>query len=496
MIFSDAIFLCVFLPFVYLIHLFFVFIKSRQSHLLFLVISSLLFYLWWDVNNLSVFAFSIFTNFVFGILIEKYNRNVKLLFASVTFNVLYLVFFKYINLLIPSNQLNIVLPLAISFFTFHQIAYLVDIYRYGNAEKKFLNYLFFVSFFPHLVAGPILNYRDIRIQLEERAYNKVSIHQAIQGLSLLIIGLVKKTIIADLLAAPLSNAVFAQADANITFDSFTAIAGILAFYLQIYFDFSGYSDMAIGLGILFGIKFPVNFNSPYLASSILEFWRKWHISLSRFLKDYIYIPLGGSKKGEIVHYINIMITMLIGGIWHGANWTFLAWGGMHGLMMIVNQFLIYRGYIGKQKNSNKLNVILGIVTTNIIVALLWVLFRAQDFTSAATLYQSLITGFDLHSITDLLRRTYEMDGSYSKIISKNINLILLQRYQNLILPILFLITTASLFRVNNSQNYITTVPTSPIKMLNILLMSMMVMLVLFLQMNSNSLVNPFIYFQF
>jgi D-alanyl-lipoteichoic acid acyltransferase DltB (MBOAT superfamily) len=269
------------------------------------------------------------------------------LFAGVAANLILLGYFKYagffaeiINDLSGSkiNFGNIVLPLAISFFTLQQISYLVDAYR-GEAEKiDFLSYAASVSFFPHLIAGPIVRYRDLIPQFSpgpiDKAYNLTDLGV---GLTIFFIGLFKKVILGDT-SAMHANIAFAAVSAGNSLTFLEAWGAVLAFSFQIYFDFSGYSDMAIGLGRIFGIRLPINFNSPLKAVNFIDFWRRWHITLTDFIRDYIYFPLGGSRKGVARQYLNIMIIMLILGLWHGAKWSFVIWGGIHGLYIVINHF--------------------------------------------------------------------------------------------------------------------------------------------------------------
>jgi D-alanyl-lipoteichoic acid acyltransferase DltB (MBOAT superfamily) len=261
----------------------------------------------------------------------------------VALNLALLCYFKYTNFIFDSiNTLtgaplpfvNIVLPLGISFFTFQQIAYLVDVMRGAKVERDIVSYTLFVSFFPHLIAGPLVHHAEMIPQFKRGRSGRSAVLAA-RGLAIFAAGLFKKVVIADNLAQFVSP-VFAHLDAGGGVTTPWAWLATLAYTLQIYFDFSGYSDMAIGLALLFGIRLPVNFRSPYKAASIIEFWRRWHITLSRFLRDYLYIPLGGNRLGEQRRYFNLMLTMLLGGLWHGAGWNFLIWGGLHGLYLCAN----------------------------------------------------------------------------------------------------------------------------------------------------------------
>ncbi len=306
------------------------------------------FYAWWRVDFLALLLGSTIVNFAIGTAIT--NRHCEgrttrpLLIAGLTFNLALIAGFKYAGLLAASaNDLfafgipipHLFLPLAISFFTFEQISYLVDAAAGRAPRYSFLNYALFVSFFPHLIAGPIIRHNDLIPQFDTSRDNNKRSDDIAVGMTLFTIGLAKKTLIADNLA-PFSDAVFSAAHHGAAIGAADAWMGTLFFAFQIYFDFSGYSDMALGSACLFGIRLPMNFNSPYKAASIIEFWRLWHISLSTFLRDYLYIPLGGNRHGSVRRYINLFLTMLLGGLWHGANWTFVIWGGLHGFYLIVN----------------------------------------------------------------------------------------------------------------------------------------------------------------
>lgn len=294
----------------------------------FLIFASLCFYSYWDVKNLPILIFSILVNYIIAHFLEK-KHSKKLLFLGIAFNLLYLGYFKYTDFFI-SNMDNflgmnldlqhITLPLGISFFTFTQTAYLVDVYRGETKEYAKSDYLLFVTIFPHLIAGPILYHKDMIPQFSKLENYKVNYKNIYYGLLWFTIGLFKKVIIADKLAV-WANTAFNNYEKLTTVDAWF---GSLAYTLQLYFDFCGYSEMAIGLGLMFNYNLPINFNLPYRACSIIDFWRRWHMTLSAFLKNYLYIPLGGNRNGH--HMRNILVTMLLGGLWHGAGWTFVMWG--------------------------------------------------------------------------------------------------------------------------------------------------------------------------
>ncbi|MGB5338552.1 MAG: MBOAT family protein [Gammaproteobacteria bacterium] len=285
---------------------------------------------------------------------------------------------------------HIVLPLAISFFTFQQIAYLVDAYKGITQEYRFSHYALFVTFFPQLIAGPIVHHKEMLPQFMHRDTLSPKLENVSIGLSIFFIGLFKKAVLADGVA-PYGSSVFDAAAAGETLSFFVAWGGALAYTMQLYFDFSGYSDMAIGAARLFGIRLPLNFHSPYKATSIIEFWRRWHMTLSRFLRDYLYIPLGGSRHGKARRYFNLMATMLLGGLWHGAGWTFIAWGGLHGLYLVVNHAWHWlrriSSYTGTE--SSRTGKLVAWLITFVAVVAGWVFFRATDFHSAIAILEGM-----------------------------------------------------------------------------------------------------------
>jgi D-alanyl-lipoteichoic acid acyltransferase DltB (MBOAT superfamily) len=290
------------------------------------------------------------------------------------------------------------LPLAISFYTFQQIGYIVDCYRGGVPKYGWWQYVLFVSFFPQLIAGPILRHKEIFSQYNKATFGIFSINNISLGFGIFALGLFKKTVIGDNLGR-FSDALFAGAGSDLTLSFFESWAAALFFSFQIYFDFSGYSDMAVGLGRMFNIRLPFNFESPYRSSNIIDFWRRWHITLGRFLRSYLYIPLGGSRSGLFKHSANLLIVMCLGGIWHGAGWTFLAWGGYHGvLLMICHLISRYRMSHSRASNLGKESVfhnMLSVSATFLLVTIGWILFRAPDFSSAYNIVLGLL---GLHGI--------------------------------------------------------------------------------------------------
>jgi D-alanyl-lipoteichoic acid acyltransferase DltB (MBOAT superfamily) len=394
MLFNSFEFIMVFLP---VVLSGFYLIGNRGRHrvaIAWLVMASLFFYAWWNPAYLGLILFSVLFNYAFGLLLSggsvPYQR--LLLATGIAINLGLLGYFKYANFFVDNLnavagtdfQLSrIILPLAISFFTFQQIAFLVDSYRRETHEFSFLHYCLFVTFFPQLIAGPIVHHREMLPQFVSDTIYRFDLQRIMIGLSVFIIGLSKKVLIADTLS-DYASPVFAAADSQLTLTFFESWGGVLAYTFQLYFDFSGYSDMAIGLAFLFGIVLPVNFFSPYKSLSIIEFWRRWHMTLSRFLKDYVYIPLGGNRKGSLNRYRNLFLTMLIGGVWHGAGWTFVIWGGLHGLFLMINHaWLGIKTYTGLDRlGSNRLTQLPAFVLTFTSVVVAWVFFRAESLDGA------------------------------------------------------------------------------------------------------------------
>ncbi|WP_317202951.1 MBOAT family O-acyltransferase [Janthinobacterium sp.] len=355
-----------------------------------LAAASLFFYAYWDLRFLPLLLLSVVVNYRASGAIAAAPagapRRRRRLWAALAFNLGALAYFKYANFFVAGvNSLGaglpapeIVLPIGISFFTFTQIAFLVDVYRDAVRERRFLDYLLFVSYFPHLIAGPVLHHKEMMPQFADPANARPRAANFAVGLSIFVVGLAKKVLIADNLA-PMVAPVFA---AGAHPQLLEAWIGALAFTFQLYFDFSGYSDMAIGLSLLFGVKLPLNFASPYKSANIRDFWRRWHMTLSRFLRNYLYIALGGGRAGPWLRCRNLMLTMLLGGLWHGAGWTFIVWGGLHGLYLVLHQG--WRRLAGDAPPRWW-----GAPLTFLAVLLAWVLFRAPDLATAADILGAL-----------------------------------------------------------------------------------------------------------
>ncbi len=341
---------------------------SYAASVLWLVLASLFFYAFWNAAYLWLLVPSIVINYGLGRALDAHPAGLskKLLLAlGVGANLAVLLYFKYAGFLVANIDLlfgsglalgSIVLPLGVSFITFQKIAYLVDAYRGRARDPSFIRFALFVSFFPQLIAGPIVHHAEIMPQLQPAHLKGVRAASVAAGLALFAFGMLKKVVLADGIA-PTANLAFGDAAQGIEPGFSAAWAGALAYTLQLYFDFSGYSDMACGLALLFGVRLPANFYSPYKARSIIDFWRRWHITLSRFLRDYLYIPLGGNRRGPTRRYVNILLTMTLGGLWHGAGWTFVLWGLYHGVLLLVNH--AWRSWRG----SNLLAAPLGLLLT-------------------------------------------------------------------------------------------------------------------------------------
>lgn len=389
MLFHSQAFLLLFLPLC--LALYYALAHSRTARKWLLILASLVFYGYWDVRFIPLLVGSVCVNWLFARAFGRTPRR-AVVAAGVAVNLLIIGVFKYADFFGDSlaaltgwqhEPWNVVLPLGISFFTFQQISYLVDLRHKGAPVYAFTDYALYVTFFPQLIAGPIVRHNEIIFQfalspLRDGLYERLS-----RGVTLLVIGLLKKVVLADSLALVADPLFSLAADGTgLTMAEGWTAAG--AFGLQIYFDFSGYSDMAIGLGLLFGFGLPVNFNAPYVATSIRDFWRRWHITLSRFLRDYLYIPLGGSRHGIPRQFAALLVTMLLGGLWHGAGWTFVAWGGAHGLALAASHAWTRSGL--------RMPAAAGWLVTMLFVFLAWVLFRAETFGGAAEMLRSIAGG--------------------------------------------------------------------------------------------------------
>ena len=359
---------------------------------------SLFFYGWWNPVYIALIVSSILGNYSLGRLLARRANQKALLALGVAANLALLGYYKYTDFLIANiNALtgtgfaiqHIVLPLGISFFTFTQIAYLVDVFRQEVREYNLVDYFLFVTYFPHLIAGPILHHKEMMPQFATPGLQRMTAHNVTAGLVMFTIGLIKKIWLADTVAT-YARPVFAAAEQGATLTFFEGWSGALSYTLQLYFDFSGYVDMALGLSLLFGIRLPLNFASPYQSTSIIEFWRRWHMTLSRFLRDYLYIGLGGNRHGTFRRYLNLMLTMLLGGLWHGAGWTFVIWGGLHGTYLCINHG--WRALCAKLSWTfapSHINTLVFGAITFIAVVIAWVFFRAESASGALHILQGM-----------------------------------------------------------------------------------------------------------
>ncbi|OHB32718.1 MAG: acetyltransferase [Desulfuromonadaceae bacterium GWC2_58_13] len=396
MLFNSYVYILAFLPLTALVF----FTLTRFRFLLagkaWLVGASLFFYAWWNPLYLPLIVASMLGNYTIGTMLAQSRMGKgrrlspslagKILALGILLNLALLGYYKYADFFLKNVNslagadlplLHLVLPLAISFFTFQQIAYLVDSYRGETEEYDFINYCLFVAFFPQLIAGPIVHHKEVMPQFARPRNALVNWRNIATGISVFSIGLFKKVIIADTFAI-WASAGFDQAP---VLPFFEAWATSLSYTFQLYFDFSGYTDMAIGSALLFNIRLPINFNSPYKAVNIQDFWRRWHMTLSRWLRDYLYLPLGGNRKGEGRTYLNLFLTFLLGGLWHGAGWTFVLWGAMHGAGTAIHKFWQHLGL--------RLPRAAAWAVTFLFVHCSWVFFRATNFEDALKVFRGM-----------------------------------------------------------------------------------------------------------
>jgi D-alanyl-lipoteichoic acid acyltransferase DltB (MBOAT superfamily) len=396
MLFNSFVFIFAFLP-VTLLGYLVIGTCRRELAAAWLTVASLAFYAWWDPRYLPLLLASALVNFWFGRALAAQPGNKLLISMGVSFNLLLLAYFKYFNFIINNVQAlsgfqlevhRIILPLGISFFTFTQIAFLLDAFRGEVREPKFIHYLLFVTYFPHLIAGPILHHKEMMPQFAKARRQWLEPENLVTGGVIFVIGLCKKAVLADGIA-PYANAAFGAAARGVHFLFADAWSAALAYTFQLYFDFSGYCDMAIGASLMFGIALPLNFNSPYKSRSIVEFWRRWHMTLSRFLRDYLYFPLGGNRKGPARRYVNLFITMVLGGLWHGAGWTFAIWGALHGIFLCINHAFDVAAARTKIVVPKSVSSIAGWVATFTAVVVGWVFFRAGNISAALNILEGM-----------------------------------------------------------------------------------------------------------
>jgi alginate O-acetyltransferase complex protein AlgI len=407
MLFTTTPFVLLFLPLT-LVGFFLIGQRSRAAAAAWLFLASVFFYGYWMPVFTLLLLGSIAFNFGIGIRIarararpnpDQPDRCRRWLILGIVVDLALLGYFKYTNFFVDNlNQLlgfdwslaHVILPIGISFYTFTQIAFLVDTYKGKVGEVNLTHYGLFVTFFPHLIAGPVLHHAQMMPQFAQPAVYRVQTDRLLGGMLIFAIGLFKKIVFADGVS-PYADAVFGPAELGQMPSFQEAWLGAFAYTLQLYFDFSGYSDMAVGLAWMFNIRMPFNFDSPYKATSISDFWRRWHITLSNFLRDYLYIPLGGNRKGPIRRYVNLAATMLLGGLWHGANWTFLVWGGLHGAYLMINhgfRAAIGARWLDRLDRSRSFSVFSWLLTF-LAVIVAWVFFRSSNFAAAGQMLQAM-----------------------------------------------------------------------------------------------------------
>lgn len=409
MVFSSFDFILLFLPIVLAGYYLLSHVKNSIYQRLFIILASLAFYGYQNVKYLALILASIAINYVIALAIQKTKNNASKVFLilGILFNVALIGYYKYYDFFIENMNLvlgtdfvlkRIMLPLGISFFTFQQLSFLVSVYRKEEEVGRLRDYALFVLFFPQLVAGPIVLYSEMIPQFKDSQRRFFNAEKFASGIYIFAIGLFKKAVIADTFCMFADNG-FAMSNLGMA----AAWATTLSYTLQIYFDFSGYSDMAVGLGRMFNIDIPFNFRSPYRSESITEFWRRWHITLGRALSTYIYKPLGGNRKGIVRTCINLLITFLVSGFWHGASWTFIIWGGLHGVFMVFERLL------GKRRES--IPKVIRVFVTFMIVNALWVLFRAEGAAQAVEIYKGMLA---FHNIN-----LFQLDAVVGPIASIN-----------------------------------------------------------------------------
>lgn len=483
MLFNSVIFLFFFLPII----LTFYFIAPSKLKNVYLVGASFLFYFWGQGMYVLILFFSIISNYFFGLLIsrkwKKENKNLRLTFLifGIQSNLVVLIFYKYIWFLLrylnPVLQFvnggnihvdNILLVAGISFYVFHGISYLVDIYRGRKPEKNIINTALYISLFPQLLAGPIIRYHTIAKEIINRKLNLVDISYGIQRF---VIGLSKKTLIADKIS-PIVDAIFLSPAHAVPLEY--AWLGIVCYALQIYFDFSGYSDMAIGLGRILGFHFLENFNYPYVSQSITEFWRRWHISLSSWFRDYVYIPLGGNKKGNARTYINLLTVFFFAGLWHGANWNFIFWGVWFGIFLILEKWKLLDILSRTWRPFRHMYAL-------IVILIGWIFFRSSTLFDALNYIKSLfIISQQAHkiSLTGILREDTILALCIGLIISlpiKNIIIFLSAKWYNL--------------------RFIKTFPFNCVVPVGYILYLLLLLLLVCIELTATTY-HPFIYYQF
>ncbi|KIM06019.1 MAG: acetyltransferase [Sulfurovum sp. AS07-7] len=426
MLFNSYEFIFFFLPVMFIGYFLLAQYRYIVASKIWLILGSLFFYGYWNYIYIPLILGSIFVDYLIGSQLSRH-RDRNLLILGILFNVLLLGYFKYTDFFLENFNLftdstiplpHIILPLGISFFTFTQVAFLVDAYKGKVNEYSIFNYMLFVTYFPHLLAGPILHHKEMMPQFDDASNRFKNSRNIAIGLFIFSIGLFKKTFIADNFALWATNGF----DISHKLYTLEAWATSWSYTMQLYFDFSGYTDMAIGISLMFNIILPINFNSPYKALNIQDFWRRWHITLSRFLRDYIYIPLGGNKVSLYHNYLNLFSVFFIGGIWHGASWMFIIWGSLHGFAIVIHRIYKDLGF--------KMNSFLAWFLTINFINITWIFFRAKDMDSALKVLAGMfglngwgdikITNF-LHNIGNSTEITLYFIVTIIILMSKNSN---------------------------------------------------------------------------
>ena len=407
MLFNSWVFIFLFLP-ISLIGYFN--IKNIKFRKIWIILCSLYFYGYFNKSYIFIILISILFNYICSYYMERNKNNIlkRILFlTAIIFNLGLLGYYKYfnffienINVLFNTNLIitKIILPLGISFFTFQQISYIVDVYNSKEKVPSVVDFVFFVSFFPQLIAGPIVLSKEMLPQIEDEKNKAINYKHLLMGIYIFSMGLVKKVFLADTFA----NFSEAGFDVMTTLTTLEAWMTSLSYTLQLYFDFSGYCDMAFGIAMMFNIILPINFNSPYKSKSISEFWQRWHITLGRFLKNYVYIPLGGNRKTEIITLRNLFLVFLVSGIWHGAGWNFILWGILHGIFIILDK--ITEKYNFKISSKYKYIYIFRIIFTFNIINVLWIFFRADSIQHAFKIIKAM---FNIKNINLILSTNFE-----------------------------------------------------------------------------------------
>ena len=481
MLFNSYAFIFLFLPIMFFGYFYLTSKRLITGSKSWLVFGSLFFYSWWNIIYLPLILASMLFNYSIGSSLtkeiehKKINKKTLLVFG-ISANILLLGYFKYADFFIENinmirgtdfNLIHLLLPLGISFFTFTQIAYLVDSYKGETKEYDLLNYGLFVTFFPHLLAGPILHHKEMMPQFD-KVSNLAKNHKNIAvGIFLFSIGLFKKVVIADTFSVWANHGF----DASISLNIVEAWATSLSYTFQLYFDFSGYTDMALGVALLFNIRLPINFNSPYKASDIQDFWRRWHITLSRFLRDYIYIPLGGNRLGSFRTYTNLLITFILGGLWHGAGWTFIFWGFLHGMALVIHRFWSNLGF--------RMWTWLGWFVTFNFVNISWIFFRAKEWDDAIKVLNGmfLIDAFEDFAMYDIVDDFFNM---YDFAAVNTISLV--------IICVMFVVVIFSFFFSNSNQYAEKLVLSKKLVLFVVLLLALDIL--------SLSKISEFLYFNF